>query len=213
MTLLERVTALYQSGSWGFVVDDEDLLLEAITSVADMYLDPDGFWDASWEDEDFVRTLLGVKDGRPLPDRSELTEEYLVEHLTDEEISGAIENALEDYFDGRVWPPAAAYQRRLEARERYREAYDPKVAPETARQPIEDLNLSTRQIKILKRAGLNMIGDLLKQAEDDLMALPNFGVKSLNDVLDRLDEHQLSLMPEPPILDPWPGHRPDGIQS
>lgn len=78
MTLLERVRALYQSGNWSVVVDDEDLLLETLTSVADMYLDPEGFWDDSWDDEDFVRTALNVTAGCPLPDRSELTEEYLV---------------------------------------------------------------------------------------------------------------------------------------
>jgi hypothetical protein len=35
-----------------------------------MYLDQDGFWVDCWEEQDFVRTSLGVKAGHPLPDRS-----------------------------------------------------------------------------------------------------------------------------------------------
>lgn len=213
MTLLERIVALYQVENWGVAVDDEIILLDALTSVADMYLDRDGIWNDHWDDDDFVRAALGIKAGCLLPHPSELTEDYLVKHLTDEELGSAIESALEDFF-GQGWSPTVTYQRRLEARERYREAYDPNVAPETARQPIEDLNLSNRQIKVLKGAGLNTIGDLLKQAEDDLLALPHFGFKTLNDVLDRLDEVQLSLMPEPEIhLDGWPGQNLAGEGS
>jgi DNA-directed RNA polymerase subunit alpha len=59
--------------------------------------------------------------------------------------------------------------------------------------PIEDLDLSERPRNCLKRAQVNTIGELLLKTEDDLLAITNFGQKSLDEVIQKLDERGLSL--------------------
>jgi DNA-directed RNA polymerase subunit alpha len=59
--------------------------------------------------------------------------------------------------------------------------------------PIEDLDLSERPRNCLKRAQVNSIGELLEKTEDDLLAITNFGQKSLDEVKQKLDERGLSL--------------------
>ena len=59
--------------------------------------------------------------------------------------------------------------------------------------PIEDLDLSERPRNCLKRAQVNSIGELLEKSEDDLLAITNFGQKSLDEVIQKLDERGLSL--------------------
>ena len=59
--------------------------------------------------------------------------------------------------------------------------------------PIEDLNLSERPRNCLKRAQVNTIGELLEKSIDDLLAITNFGQKSLDEVAQKLDERGLSL--------------------
>ena len=49
--------------------------------------------------------------------------------------------------------------------------------------PIEDLDLSERPRNCLKRAQVNTIGELLEKSEDDLLAITNFGQKSLDEVI------------------------------
>ena len=58
---------------------------------------------------------------------------------------------------------------------------------------IEDLDLSERPRNCLKRAQVNSIGELLEKSEDDLLAITNFGQKSLDEVIQKLDERGLSL--------------------
>jgi DNA-directed RNA polymerase subunit alpha len=60
-------------------------------------------------------------------------------------------------------------------------------------QPIEDLDLSERPRNCLKRAQINTIGELIERTHDDLLAITNFGQKSLDEVIQRLDERGLSL--------------------
>jgi DNA-directed RNA polymerase subunit alpha len=60
--------------------------------------------------------------------------------------------------------------------------------------PIEDLDLSERPRNCLKRAQINTIGELLQKTEDDLLAITNFGQKSLEEVRAKLDERGLSLV-------------------
>jgi len=60
-------------------------------------------------------------------------------------------------------------------------------------QPIEELDLSERPRNCLKRAQVNTIGELVSKTEDDLLAITNFGQKSLDEVLQKLDERGLSL--------------------
>src|SRR5262249_58227849 len=59
--------------------------------------------------------------------------------------------------------------------------------------PIEDLDLSERPRNCLKRAQVNTVGELLEKSEDDLLAITNFGQKSLDEVIQKLDERGLSL--------------------
>src|SRR5436309_15672750 len=59
--------------------------------------------------------------------------------------------------------------------------------------PIEDLDLSERPRNCLKRAQVNSIGELVERTHDDLLAITNFGQKSLDEVIQRLDERGLSL--------------------
>jgi DNA-directed RNA polymerase subunit alpha len=71
------------------------------------------------------------------------------------------------------------------------------VAPSTASPdlelPIEELELSERPRNCLKRARVDTIGQLVQKTEDDLLAITNFGSKSLEEVIQKLDERGLSL--------------------
>ena len=59
--------------------------------------------------------------------------------------------------------------------------------------PIEDLDLSERPRNCLKRAQVNSVGELLEKTEEDLLAITNFGQKSLDEVIVKLDERGLKL--------------------
>jgi DNA-directed RNA polymerase subunit alpha len=58
---------------------------------------------------------------------------------------------------------------------------------------IEELDLSERPRNCLKRARVDTIGQLVMKTEDDLLAITNFGSKSLEEVIQKLDERGLSL--------------------
>ena len=58
---------------------------------------------------------------------------------------------------------------------------------------IEELDLSERPRNCLKRAQINTIGELVDRTLDDLLGITNFGQKSLDEVIQRLDERGLSL--------------------
>ena len=60
---------------------------------------------------------------------------------------------------------------------------------------IEDLDLSERPRNCLKRAQVNTIGELLMKSYDDLLNITNFGQKSLDEVIAKLDERGLTLRP------------------
>jgi DNA-directed RNA polymerase subunit alpha len=59
--------------------------------------------------------------------------------------------------------------------------------------PIEDLDLTERPRNCLKRAQVNTIGELVDKTLDDLLNITNFGQKSLDEVLVKLDERGLAL--------------------
>jgi DNA-directed RNA polymerase subunit alpha len=58
---------------------------------------------------------------------------------------------------------------------------------------IEELDLSERPRNCLKRAQVNSVGELVNKTEEDLLAITNFGQKSLDEVLQKLDERGLAL--------------------
>ena len=57
----------------------------------------------------------------------------------------------------------------------------------------EALELSERPRNCLKRAQVNSVGELLTKSEDDLLAITNFGQKSLDEVIEKLEERGLAL--------------------
>jgi DNA-directed RNA polymerase subunit alpha len=59
--------------------------------------------------------------------------------------------------------------------------------------PIEALDLTERPRNCLKRAQINTVGELIGRSEEDLLGITNFGEKSLQEVLQRLDDRGLSL--------------------
>ena len=52
--------------------------------------------------------------------------------------------------------------------------------------PIEDLELSVRAYNCLKRSGITRVGQVLEMSEDDLLAVWNFGRKSLDELRERM---------------------------
>ena len=59
---------------------------------------------------------------------------------------------------------------------------------------IDALELSERPRNCLKRAQVNTVAELLQKSEMDLLAITNFGQKSLDEVVSKLDERGLSLL-------------------
>lgn len=58
---------------------------------------------------------------------------------------------------------------------------------------IEDLDLSVRSYNCLKRAGIHTVEDLTKRTEEDMLKVRNLGRKSLEEVVKKLEELNLSL--------------------
>lgn len=62
--------------------------------------------------------------------------------------------------------------------------------------PIDDLDLTERPSNCLHRVQIETLGDLLSRSEEELLAITNFGQKSLDEVNSKLDERGLSLKRE-----------------
>lgn len=60
---------------------------------------------------------------------------------------------------------------------------------------IEELDLSVRSYNCLKRAGINTVEDLANKTEEDMMKVRNLGRKSLEEVLNKMNELGLALSP------------------
>ena len=60
-------------------------------------------------------------------------------------------------------------------------------------QGVEMIELSSRASNCLKVAGIRTIGELVAKTEDDLLAVKNFGQKSLDEIKDKLKEMGLGL--------------------
>jgi len=59
--------------------------------------------------------------------------------------------------------------------------------------PISDLHLSKRAYNCLKRAGINVIGELTALSIVDLMMIRNMGERSVSEIQEKLEEYGLSL--------------------
>ncbi len=60
-------------------------------------------------------------------------------------------------------------------------------------QNIEELGLSVRSFNCLKRAGIDTVGELVSYTESEMLKIRNLGEKSLEEVLTKLEENDLSL--------------------
>ena len=64
--------------------------------------------------------------------------------------------------------------------------------------PIEELELTVRAYNCLKRAGITKIGEILRRmekGEDEMLAIRNFGKKSLDELVDKLREKNYLTVP------------------
>ncbi len=58
---------------------------------------------------------------------------------------------------------------------------------------IEELELGVRSYNCLKRAGVQTVGDLVRKSNSELNAIPNFGQKSIEEVIETLHSRGLDL--------------------
>jgi DNA-directed RNA polymerase subunit alpha len=78
------------------------------------------------------------------------------------------------------------------------EAEEEGIPPRIYEMPIEELDLSVRAFNCLKRAGITTVGMILEKLEkgdDEILAIRNFGRKSLEELKQALSEKDL--LPEP----------------
>ena len=73
---------------------------------------------------------------------------------------------------------------------------EPSLAHGMENFPIEELELGVRSYNCLKRVGIETIGDLTSKSENELVAIPNFGRKSIEEVRAALGAHGLTLKGE-----------------
>lgn len=59
--------------------------------------------------------------------------------------------------------------------------------------PIEEMDLSVRSYNCLKRAGINTVEDLIKKSRGDMLKVKNLGIKSIDEVVAKLESYGLSL--------------------
>ena len=67
--------------------------------------------------------------------------------------------------------------------------------------PVDDLELTVRSANCLKAENVYYIGDLIQKTEVELLKTPNLGKKSLTEIKDILETHNLSLGM---TLENWP---------
>lgn len=59
--------------------------------------------------------------------------------------------------------------------------------------PIEEMDLSVRSYNCLKRANINTVEDLIKKSKSDMLKVRNLGLKSIEEVVEKLNSYGLSL--------------------
>ena len=76
-----------------------------------------------------------------------------------------------------------------------------KIPAEQYNIPVERLELSSRTLNCLKRAGINKVGEVLEMSKAELLRIRNFGEKSYSELFGRLRDMDLL----PPDIDPEAG--------
>jgi DNA-directed RNA polymerase subunit alpha len=74
--------------------------------------------------------------------------------------------------------------------------YPPLAEAEGDDRLIEELEIGVRAYNCLKRAGIQTVGDLIQRSESELNAIPNFGKRSTDEVIEALNQLGLSLRDE-----------------
>ncbi len=97
--------------------------------------------------------------------------------------------ALLKYSVSPFGPQDVAKVEKEEEKDREEES----IIDEILNQSVEVLELSPRAINGLKRAEIKTIGELVSKTEEDLMAIKNFGEKSLDEIKEKLAQIGLSL--------------------
>ena len=59
--------------------------------------------------------------------------------------------------------------------------------------PIEEMDLSVRSYNCLKRANINTVEDLIKKSKGDMLKVRNLGLKSIEEVVEKLETFGLGL--------------------
>ena len=59
---------------------------------------------------------------------------------------------------------------------------------------VEELDLSSRTLNCLKRAGLNKVGEVIEKSKEELLNIRNFGEKSYNELNDKFRE--MDILPD-----------------
>ncbi len=70
---------------------------------------------------------------------------------------------------------------------------DTSIDIETLNKPISSMGFSVRARKCMTRSGITTLGDLIRKTADELLQYKNFGVTSLTEVREKLDEYGLHL--------------------
>ena len=118
-------------------------------------------------------TLQIWTDGTITPDEAlRQASQVLVQHfqMIAEHTSRAVEADATRLPAIAVRPGATAYQ----------------IPQQIYDTPIEELDLTVRAYNCLKRSGITKVGQVLTMSQDDLLAVRNFGEKSLNELKDSL---------------------------
>jgi DNA-directed RNA polymerase subunit alpha len=132
---------------------------------------------------DFDKLTLDIETDGSLEPQAALREaaEILISHLaifTDED---------------RIEELRAAMPGALDAAQPAGVAAPPRPASGMDDILIEELELGVRSYNCLKRAGIQTVGDLVSKTEGELAAIPNFGRKSIDEVVETLNARGLNL--------------------
>ena len=60
--------------------------------------------------------------------------------------------------------------------------------------PIEEMDLTVRSLNCLKKSNIHVLGDLCKHTEQDLLAIRNFGDRSLVEVIEKLAKFDMAIV-------------------
>ena len=64
--------------------------------------------------------------------------------------------------------------------------------------PIDELDLTARAHNVLRAEGIDNIGDLLQLTSQQVMMLPNCGMKTLREIQEALAKNGYALLGDPP---------------